>query len=103
MVRRRGSASHNIIALANSTFVAYFNEITGSGVGLKGEYFDNKNLTTLKLARVDPVLILFGGVALPTRPLAPILFPCAGADLLSPCILKPTLFIRQRTTESGFG
>ena len=103
MVRRRGSASHNIIALANSTFVAYFSEITGGGDGLKGEYYDNKNLTTLKLARVDPVLILFGGVALPTRPLAPILFPCAGADLLSPYILKPTLFIRQRTTESDFG
>jgi len=40
----------------NSAYLSATAATNGNGVGLKGEYFDNKDLTNLKLTRTDPVV-----------------------------------------------
>jgi glucose/arabinose dehydrogenase len=49
-----GSATHNVNTPAsNTTFTATFSETAATGGGLKGEYYDNVDLTALKLTRTD--------------------------------------------------
>ena len=53
-----GAISHNITAPStNISYTANYQEIPPSaGDGLKGEYYDRKDLTQLKVTRVDPTI-----------------------------------------------
>jgi len=69
--------SHNVNLLCTATFdnVAVNNAAAppspGSGTGLKGEYFDNQDLTGLKLTRIDPTVNFDWGQGSPDPAIGP--------------------------------
>jgi glucose/arabinose dehydrogenase/PKD repeat protein len=65
-----GSAqSHDIVAPATATtYTAVYTPVT---TGLKGEYYDNQDLTNLKLARADPKVDFSWGSGSPDPSIAP--------------------------------
>ena len=103
-----GGARHDLIAPGEdaaytATFTAQGGPPAPSGTGLTGEYFDNKDLTALKLTRLDPLSPSPGAAARPPRASAWTPSRCAGAGRSSPATPRATASPRLPTTACGCG
>ncbi len=96
-----GAASHNIVAPESpTTHTANFGEIVVvTGDGLKGEYFDKKNLTALKLTRIDPTINFNWGSGSPDPSIYPDTFSVRWSGFIIPKYTETYTF--YTTTDDG--
>src|SRR5205823_9659379 len=87
-------ARNTIDASAVAAFADWINSLpqTGNNFGLRGEYYDNIDLTALKLTRTDEVINFDWGLGSPDPAMGPDTFSVRWTGLIQPRFSEPYTF-----------
>jgi hypothetical protein len=92
-----GAASHDITTPASNT--SYTTTYTpGTAAGLKGEYYDNADLTNLKITRTDPTVNFDWGTGTPDPSIAPDTYSARWTGTVTP-LFSETYTFYARTND----